>query len=45
MGYLDYWSGDTESAIRELETVVHMLVGVEDPYTAHSLIYLAGLAR
>jgi predicted ATPase/DNA-binding SARP family transcriptional activator len=43
MGYLDYWSGDTASAIRELETVVRLLEGVEDPYTAHSLIYLAGL--
>jgi predicted ATPase/DNA-binding SARP family transcriptional activator len=43
MGYLSYWSGDTASAIRELETVVRMLAGVEDPYTAHSLIYLAGL--
>jgi predicted ATPase/DNA-binding SARP family transcriptional activator len=43
MGYLDYWSGDTASAIRELETVVRLLDGVEDPYTAHSLIYLAGL--
>jgi len=43
MGYLNYWSGDTASAIRELEAVVRMLDGVEDPYTAHSLIYLAGL--
>jgi len=43
LGYLDYWSGDTASAISELETVVRLLEGVEDPYTAHSLIYLAGL--
>ena len=43
MGYLSYWSGDTASAIRELEAVVRMLAGVEDPYTAHALIYLAGL--
>jgi predicted ATPase/DNA-binding SARP family transcriptional activator len=43
MGYLDYWSGDTASAVRELETVVRLLEGVESPYTAHSLIYLAGL--
>jgi predicted ATPase/DNA-binding SARP family transcriptional activator len=43
MGYLDYWSGDTANAIRELEAVVRLLEGVEDPYTAHSLIYLAGL--
>jgi tetratricopeptide (TPR) repeat protein len=43
MGYLDYWSGDTADAITELETVVRMLEGVESPYTAHSLIYLAGL--
>ena len=43
MGYLTYWSGDAASAIRELEAVVRMLAGVEDPYTAHALIYLAGL--
>ena len=43
MGYLDYWSGDTASAITELETVVLLLEEVETPYTAHSLIYLAGL--
>jgi predicted ATPase/DNA-binding SARP family transcriptional activator len=43
IGYLDYWSGDTASAIRELQTVVELLEGVNDPYTAHSLIYLAGL--
>jgi predicted ATPase/DNA-binding SARP family transcriptional activator len=43
MGYLDYWSGDTANAISELETVVRLLEGVESAYTAHSLIYLAGL--
>jgi predicted ATPase/DNA-binding SARP family transcriptional activator len=43
MGYLDYWSGDTANAISELETVVRLLEGVESPYTAHALIYLAGL--
>ncbi len=43
MGYLDYWSGDTANAISELETVVRLLKGIESPYTAHSLIYLAGL--
>ena len=43
MGYLDYWSGDTANAIDELETVVRLLVEVETPYTAHALIYLAGL--
>ncbi len=43
MGYLDYWSGDTANAIDELETVVRLLEGVETPYTAHALIYLAGL--
>ena len=43
MGYLDYWWGDTANAVSELETVVRLLEGVETPYTAHSLIYLAGL--
>lgn len=43
LGYLDYWSGDTEHALRELEAVVAMLGGVADPYTARSLVYLAGL--
>jgi predicted ATPase/DNA-binding SARP family transcriptional activator len=43
LGYLDYWSGDTGNAIRELQTVVSLFAGVDDPYAARALIYLAGL--
>jgi predicted ATPase/DNA-binding SARP family transcriptional activator len=43
LGYLDYWSGDADAAIGELETVVSLLTEVEDPYVARALIYLAGL--
>ncbi|HEV2637739.1 MAG TPA: BTAD domain-containing putative transcriptional regulator [Actinocrinis sp.] len=43
LGYLDYWSGDTDNALRELETVTSLLDGVADPYAARALVYLAGL--
>ncbi len=43
LGYLDYWSGDTEHAVPELQRVVELFDGVEDPYAARALIYLAGL--
>lgn len=43
LGYLDYWCGETADAIRELESVVAVLDGVDDPYKARALIYLAGL--
>jgi predicted ATPase/DNA-binding SARP family transcriptional activator len=43
LGYLDYWSGDTGNAVRELQAVVSMFDGVDDPYAARALIYLAGL--
>jgi predicted ATPase len=43
LGYLSYWSGDTDTAIRELERAVFVLEGEDDSYTARALIYLAGL--
>lgn len=43
LGYLDYWSGDTGNAVRELQSAVAMLEGLDDPYAARALIYLAGL--
>jgi predicted ATPase/DNA-binding SARP family transcriptional activator len=43
LGYLDYWSGNTDDAVRELQTVVRLFDGIEDSYGARALIYLAGL--
>jgi tetratricopeptide (TPR) repeat protein len=43
LGYLSYWQGDTDSAIRELGAVVELLDGQLDPYYARALIFLAGL--
>ena len=43
LGYLDYWSGDTGNAVRELEGAVALFDGAPDPYAARALIYLAGL--
>ncbi|MEO6821065.1 MAG: BTAD domain-containing putative transcriptional regulator [Candidatus Nanopelagicales bacterium] len=43
LGYLDYWSGNTDDAVSELQTVVRLFDGVEDSYGARALIYLAGL--
>ncbi|HUZ51404.1 MAG TPA: hypothetical protein VMU94_02595, partial [Streptosporangiaceae bacterium] len=43
LGYLDYWSGDTGKAVTELQTVVSLFEGIDDPYAARALIYLAGL--
>ncbi len=43
LGYLSYWSGDTDDAVRELQAAVDMLAGTDDAYAARSLIYLAGL--
>jgi predicted ATPase/DNA-binding SARP family transcriptional activator len=40
LGYLDYWSGDTERAVVELQSAVERL---KDSYAARALIYLAGL--
>jgi predicted ATPase/DNA-binding SARP family transcriptional activator len=44
LGYLSYWAGDTEAAMRELTAAVEDLRGVEDSYVARALIYLGGLA-
>jgi predicted ATPase/DNA-binding SARP family transcriptional activator len=44
LGYLSYWAGDTEAAMRELNAAVDVLRGVEDSYVARALIYLGGLA-
>ena len=44
MGYLGYWAGDTDEAVRCLQAAVDGLRGVEDAYAARALIYLAGLA-
>lgn len=43
LGYLDYWSGATDDAVVELQTVVRLLDPVDDPYKARALIYLAGM--
>jgi predicted ATPase/DNA-binding SARP family transcriptional activator len=44
LGYLSYWAGDTEAAMRELSAAVDVLRGVDDSYVARALIYLGGLA-
>jgi len=43
LGYLSYWSGDTEAAVSELRAAVTAL-GQPDEYTARALIFLGGLA-
>jgi predicted ATPase/DNA-binding SARP family transcriptional activator len=43
LGYLSYWSGDTMQALTQLQAAVDMMAGVDDPYVARALIYLAGL--
>lgn len=43
LGYLDYWSGNTDDAVAELSTVVDRWDGTEEPYAARALIFLAGL--
>jgi predicted ATPase/DNA-binding SARP family transcriptional activator len=42
LGYLGYWSGDADSAVRDLQAAVSRLDGT-DSYAARALIYLAGL--
>ena len=44
LGYLNYWSGDAEAAVRELRAAAQMLSGGQDEYAARALIYLGGLA-
>jgi predicted ATPase/DNA-binding SARP family transcriptional activator len=43
LGYLTYWAGDAEVAISQLESAADALRDTDVTYTAHSLIYLAGL--
>ena len=43
LGYLTYWAGDAEVAVSHLESAAEALRGTDVTYTAHSLIYLAGL--
>jgi predicted ATPase/DNA-binding SARP family transcriptional activator len=43
LGYLSYWSGDTEAAVSELRAAVAAL-GQPDEYAARALIFLGGLA-
>ncbi len=43
LGYLTYWAGDAEVAIIQLESAAEALRDLDVTYTAHSLIYLAGL--
>jgi predicted ATPase/DNA-binding SARP family transcriptional activator len=43
LGYLGYWSGDADSAVRDLRTAVSRLDSRTDSYAARALIYLAGL--
>jgi predicted ATPase len=43
LGYLSYWAGDTEQALRDLQAAVELFSGGPDPYLARALIYVAGL--
>ena len=43
LGYLSYWSGDLDDAMRELDRAVRTLDGTRDAYRARALIFLAGL--
>jgi predicted ATPase/DNA-binding SARP family transcriptional activator len=43
LGYLGYWSGDADSAVRDLRAAVSRLDDSTDSYAARALIYLAGL--
>jgi hypothetical protein len=44
LGYLSYWAGDADAAVRELESAVVQLREQDDAYAARALIYLGGLA-
>ncbi|SDO64418.1 Predicted ATPase [Nakamurella panacisegetis] len=43
-GFLSYWTGDAESALRILDTAVRQLRGIHDDFAARALIYLGGIA-
>ncbi|HEX4017898.1 MAG TPA: hypothetical protein VHX15_14280, partial [Frankiaceae bacterium] len=43
LGYLTYWAGDADMAVTQLESAAEALREKDVTYTAHSLIYLAGL--
>lgn len=43
LGYLSYWSGDTNEAVSELTAAIDMFTGEPNAYVARALIYLAGL--
>ena len=43
LGYLSYWAGDSELALRDLQAAVELFSGKPDPYLARALIYVAGL--
>jgi predicted ATPase/DNA-binding SARP family transcriptional activator len=43
LGYLTYWAGDADVAVSQLESAATALREKDVTYTAHSLIYLAGL--
>lgn len=44
LGYLDYWSGNSAAAARELSAATDLLRGQPDLYAARALIYLGGIA-
>lgn len=44
LGYLSYWTGDADAAVRELQAAVGLMHGRPDEYTARALIFLGGLA-
>lgn len=43
LGYLEYWSGDTDRAISRLRSAADLLTGLDDTYVARALVFLAGL--
>jgi predicted ATPase/DNA-binding SARP family transcriptional activator len=43
LGYLNYWSGNVDDAVRELADVVEMFDAANTPYLSRALIYLAGM--
>jgi predicted ATPase/DNA-binding SARP family transcriptional activator len=43
LGYLSYWTGDADDALRDLQAAVAMFDGQPDPFVARAYIYVAGL--